>query len=65
MADLGGPKPGAFSIVSCGWIHNVTERKLWSPERICRRVLESKSRFLQRGEGNQILRGVLQQLCFA
>jgi len=63
--DLGGLKPGAFSVVSCGRIRNVTERKPWSPERICRRVLESKSRLLQRGEGNQILWGVLQRLCFA
>lgn len=55
----GGLKPAAFSIVRHGWIHNVTRQKPWNPERICRRVLESKSRFLHHGEGNRILRGVL------
>lgn len=37
----------------------MTEQKPWNPEQICRRVLESKSKFLQHGEGNQILRRVL------
>lgn len=42
----------------------MTEQKPWNPERICKRVLENKSRFLQHGEGNQILRGVLICLSF-
>lgn len=42
----------------------MTEQKTRNPERICRRVLESKSRFLKHGEGNQILGGVLICLSF-
>lgn len=55
---LGSTKPCAFSILSLGQICSMPERKLRSPEWICSRVLESKSRFLRCRERNQIHQGV-------